>query len=70
MSDETWNRYCEKLEELRRVQDEARKRRKELPAVEIVNKVPSVVVGIAETLEGGVNGTAEDSVIPIPPPRP
>lgn len=28
MSDDTWRRYCEALEEMRRVQDETRKRRK------------------------------------------
>lgn len=42
MSD-TWNRYCEKLEELRRLQDEARKRRKPSTAgVEIIDKAGSI----------------------------
>lgn len=46
MSEETWNRYCQALEELRRLEDETRKRRKGSPTVEVVNKALGVVEGV------------------------
>lgn len=58
MSNDTWNKYCEKLEELRRLEDEARKRRKEASArVEIVDKRLSVSGGpISAAIEDATRG--------------
>lgn len=59
MSD-TWTKYCEKLEELRRLQDEARKRRKVGSAgIEIIDKTHSVGAGVPDSVEGAA-GTVVD----------
>lgn len=72
-ADETWNRYCAKLEELRRQQDEARKRRKESPAtVEVVNELRGVLETVpSPQADPAVGSPAEGGDgIPDPPPRP
>lgn len=71
--DETWNRYCVKLEELRREQDESRKRRRVSPgAVEIPDKPVSVAEGVVVTDAGAPGGADEDAATarcgPVPRP--
>lgn len=63
MSDETWNRYCAKLEELRRLEDERRKRRKESPAVEILNKGLSVSAAIPSAAEPLPGSGSKDNIV-------
>lgn len=71
-AEETWNRYCAKLEELRRQQDDSRKRRKESPAVEIINKVSGQPVGVVIPDAGAAVRVDEDGAVGprTPVPRP
>lgn len=70
-AEETWNRYCAKLEELRRQQDDSRKRRKESPAVEIINKALGVQKGVPITnVDGAVVALENDIVGPEGTPTP
>lgn len=71
MTDKTWMRYCEALEELRRQQD-SRRRKGSAAGVEVIDKVGSISAAVPVPATGSALGADEDNaaVTGSPPPSP